>query len=299
MYRERDEVIPIYFRQPAPLRDDVANLKTIPIWSPVAQQYIPLANVVTGLETTWSDRVVERRNRKRTLTVVTDPTNDSAPSLWGRLAPQIENLPFPPGYYVEWGGEYESSTDAQTALFAPIPMFVGIMIVIVIGLFNAIRQPLVIWLTVPLALIGVTAGLLLLKQPFGFMALLGFLSLSGMLIKNAIVLVDEIDLQKRLGSGTYKAILDSGVSRLRPVAMAAATTILGMIPLFGDAFFIAMAVTIVFGLLVATVLTMIVVPTFYAIFFKAKPDEGGTAPATVEKDSGSGRDATTAPPAPA
>ena len=235
---------------------------------------------MTGLETEWSDRVIERRNRKRTLTVVTDPTNDSAPTLWGRLAPQIEALSFPPGYYVEWGGEYESQTDAQEALFAPIPMFVAIMVVIVIGLFNAIRQPLVIWLTVPLALIGVTAGLLLTGQPFGFMALLGFLSLSGMLIKNAIVLVDEIDLQIRNGKPTYTAILDSGVSRLRPVAMAAATTILGMLPLFTDAFFIAMAVTIVFGLLVATVLTMIVVPTFYAIFFNAK-SEGAGPPAAA------------------
>ena len=278
VYRERDEVIPVVFRQPAPLREDIANLKQIPIWSPVAQRYIPLANVVTGLETEWTDRVVERRNRKRTLTVVTDPTDESAPTLWGRLAPKIEALPFPPGYHVEWGGEYESQTDAQAALFAPIPMFVGIMVIIVIGLFNAIRQPLVIWLTVPLALIGVTAGLLATGQPFGFMALLGFLSLSGMLIKNAIVLVDEIDIQIKSGKPTYPAILDSGVSRLRPVAMAAATTILGMLPLFFDAFFIAMAVTIVFGLLVATVLTMIVVPTFYAIFFKAKASgDAGTA----------------------
>jgi multidrug efflux pump subunit AcrB len=297
VYRERDEIIPVLFRQPAPLRDDITNIKQVPIWSPVAQRYIPLANVVTGMETEWSDRVVERRNRKRTLTVVTDPTNDSAPTLWGRLAPQVENLPFPPGYYVEWGGEYESQTDAQEALFAPIPMFLAIMVVIVIGLFNAIRQPLVIWLAVPLALIGVTAGLLLTNQPFGFMALLGFLSLSGMLIKNAIVLVDEIDLQVKLGNPTYKAILDSGVSRLRPVAMAAATTILGMIPLFTDAFFIAMAVTIVFGLLVATVLTMIVVPTFYAILFKAKKGDKGQP--TAPPKPGETQATTAPPPAPA
>ncbi len=270
VYRERDEVIPVLFRQPAPLRLDVSNLTRIPIWSPVAQRYIPLANVVTDLETQWRDEVIERRNRKRTLTVVTDPTHDSPPTLWGRLAPQIEALPFPPGYHVEWGGEYESTVQAREALFAPIPMFVGIMILIVVGLFNAIRQPLVIWLTVPLALIGVTGGLLLVGQPFGFMALLGFLSLSGMLIKNAIVLVDEMDLQVRAGKPAYDAVLDSGVSRLRPVAMAAATTVLGMIPLFFDAFYIAMAVTIVGGLLVATVLTMIVVPTLYAIFFNAR-----------------------------
>jgi multidrug efflux pump subunit AcrB len=276
LYREGDEVIPVLFRQPAPTRLDIANLRQIPIWSPVAQRYIPLANVVTDLETVWTDQVVERRNRKRTLTVVADPTNDSAPTLWKRLAPQVEALPFPPGYHVEWGGEYESQTDAQAALFAPIPLFVGIMVLIVVSLFNAIRQPLVIWLTVPLALIGVSAGLLLLGQPFGFMALLGFLSLSGMLIKNAIVLVDEMDIQIRLGKPTYDAVLDSGVTRLRPVAMAAATTILGMAPLFLDAFYVAMAVTIVFGLLVATVLTMIVVPVLYAIFFNARklPEAG-------------------------
>ena len=285
VYREQDEVIPVLFRAPPPERLTVDSLRQIPMWSPVAQGYIPLANVVTGLDTTWADEVVERRQRKRTLTVVTDPNHGSAPELLDRLRPLIEGLPFPPGYYVEWGGEYESTVDAQTALAAPIPIFVGIMVLIVIALFNAIRQPLVIWLTVPLAIIGVTAGLLLTNQPFGFMALLGFLSLSGMLIKNAIVLVDEIDLQVGGGKSTYDAILDSGSSRLRPVAMAAATTILGMIPLFTDAFYIAMAVTIVGGLAVATVLTMVVVPVLYAILFKAKKDDAvgvSTAPVPAE-----------------
>jgi multidrug efflux pump subunit AcrB len=108
----------------------------------------------------------------------------------------------------------------------------------------------------------------LTKQPFGFMALLGFMSLSGMLIKNAIVLIDEIEIQKREGHGVFKAIVDAGVSRLRPVSMAALTTALGMIPLIFDAFFVAMAVTIIFGLMIATVLTMIVVPVFYSIFFR-------------------------------
>jgi len=274
VYREQDEVIPVLFRAPPPERLTIDSLRQIPIWSPVAQRYIPLANVVTGLETVWTDEVVERRNRKRTLTVVADPNHGSASALFDRLRPQIEALPFPPGYHVEWGGEHESTKDAQAALFAPIPIFVGIMVLIVIALFNAIRQPLIIWLTVPLAIIGVTAGLLMTNQPFGFMALLGFLSLSGMLIKNAIVLVDQIDLDIREGKPTYDAILDSGVSRLRPVAMAAATTILGMIPLFTDAFYIAMAVTIVGGLAVATVLTMVVVPVLYAIFFKAREGDG-------------------------
>ena len=142
------------------------------------------------------------------------------------------------------------------------------MVLVVVFLFNAIRQPLIIWLTVPLSIIGVTAGLLLFKQPFGFMALLGLLSLSGMLIKNAIVLIDQIDSEIKTGKDRYLSVVDSGVSRLNPVMMAAATTILGMIPLLQDAFFISMAVTIMFGLLVATVLTLVVVPVLYTIFFK-------------------------------
>ena len=142
------------------------------------------------------------------------------------------------------------------------------MILITIMLFNSLRQPLIIWLIVPLAVIGVSLGLSLTKQPFGFMALLGILSLSGMLIKNAIVLVDEINLQLSEGKEMLAAIVDSGTSRLRPVAMAASTTALGMIPLIFDAFFVSMAVTIIFGLIFATILTMIVLPVLYAIMYR-------------------------------
>jgi multidrug efflux pump subunit AcrB len=141
------------------------------------------------------------------------------------------------------------------------------MVLIVLFLFNSIKKTLAIWLTVPLAIIGVTIGLLLFKQPFGFMALLGLMSLSGMLIKNAIVLIDEINVQLEQGSPPLKAVIDSGVSRLIPVSMAALTTILGMLPLVLDAFFVSMAVTIMFGLGFATVLTLIFVPVLYTILF--------------------------------
>ena len=142
------------------------------------------------------------------------------------------------------------------------------MILVVIFLFNSFKQPLIIWLTVPLSLIGVTVGLLLLNQPFGFMALLGLMSLSGMLIKNAIVLIDQIDINIREGMPGLDAVIESGVSRMQPVMMAALTTMMGMIPLFQDAFFVAMAVTIVFGLGFATVLTLVFVPVLYATFFR-------------------------------
>jgi multidrug efflux pump subunit AcrB len=148
-------------------------------------------------------------------------------------------------------------------------MFLLAMILITIMLFNSLKQPLIIWLMVPLSLIGVTAGLLSTSQPFGFMALLGLLSLIGMLIKNAIVLIDEINLQSGEDKALLDAIVDSGVSRLRPVLMAASTTALGLIPLLFDAFFVSMAVTIIFGLGFVTLLTMVIVPVLYATFYKA------------------------------
>jgi multidrug efflux pump subunit AcrB len=186
-----------------------------------------------------------------------------------------------PGYFISWSGEAEDSADAQAKLGASIPIYFGLMILVVIVLFNAYRQPAIIWLTVPLAIIGVTAGLLIFKQPFGFMALLGLMSLSGMLIKNAIVLIDQIDLEIRGGKPPLASVIDSGISRMRPVSLAAITTIFGMIPLLQDQFFVSMAVTIMFGLGFATLLTLVVVPVLYTVFFRIKYDEqiasGGAA----------------------
>jgi multidrug efflux pump subunit AcrB len=172
-----------------------------------------------------------------------------------------------PGYSFGWDGEAEDSAKANANLGKSLPVFFLMMVVIVFCLFNAVRMPLVIWLTVPFSIIGVTFGLLLFDQPFSFMALLGFLSLSGMIIKTAIVLADEINAQISAGKGPLEAVIDSGVNRLNPVFNAAATTMLGMLPLFQDMFFVPMAVTIVFGLGFATLLVLVAVPVFYAIFF--------------------------------
>ncbi len=168
------------------------------------------------------------------------------------------------------GREFEDASKAEEGLSKTIPVFILAMILLTIIMFNSLKQTLVIWLCVPLAVIGVTAGLLATNQPFGFMALLGFLSLIGMLIKNAIVLVEEINLEQGEGKPLLPAIIDSGVSRLRPVAMAALTTALGMVPLIFDAFFVSMAITIIGGLVFATILTMVVLPILYALIFKAQ-----------------------------
>jgi multidrug efflux pump subunit AcrB len=306
VYREGEELLPIIARAPEEERVTVDNIQDLQIWSPVANRMIPMRQIVTGFETVTEDPVRERFNRSTMIKIHADPRIELTSEVLARIKPKIEmalgvdlgvyfgkqyasdeemyegytdktlkiidqdQIPLKgmPGYFMAWGGEMEDSSRAQASLATSIPIFFGIMVLIVIFLFNAFRQPLIIWLTVPLSLIGVTVGLLLFKQPFGFMALLGLMSLSGMLIKNAIVLIDEIDTQIRSGRDPYESVVASGVSRMLPVMMAALTTILGMIPLLTDAFFIAMAVTIMFGLGFATVLTLIVVPVLYTIFFR-------------------------------
>ncbi|MCC6711980.1 MAG: efflux RND transporter permease subunit [Candidatus Dadabacteria bacterium] len=300
------QLIPIIARAPENERLNLDTIQGLQVWSPAAGRMIPIGQVVSGFDTETEDANIGRRDRMTMIKIHADPRTELPSELLARVKPRIEKAlnvdvgkttgqsfgpeddPFKdfahdvipirdadmlplkgmPGYYMAWGGEAEDSARANAGLATKLPTFFGMMVLVVVFLFNSVRQPLIIWLTVPLSIIGVTAGLLIFKQPFGFMALLGLLSLSGMLIKNAIVLIDQIDSEIKTGKDKYLSVVDSGVSRLNPVMMAAATTILGMIPLLQDAFFVSMAVTIMFGLLVATVLTLVVVPVLYTIFFK-------------------------------
>ncbi|HIF5877948.1 TPA: efflux RND transporter permease subunit VmeI [Vibrio parahaemolyticus] len=271
LYRDGTTLMPIVARLPEGERIDIRNIEGMKIWSPAQSEFIPLQQVTMGYDMRWEDPIIVRKNRKRMLTVMADPDilgEETASTLQKRLQPQIEAIQMPPGYSLEWGGEYESSGDAQESLFTTMPMGYLFMFLITVFLFNSIKEPLIVWLTVPLALIGVTTGLLALNTPFGFMALLGFLSLSGMVLKNGIVLLDQIEIEMKSGKEAYDAVVDAAVSRVRPVCMAAITTILGMIPLLPDIFFKPMAVTIMFGLGFATILTLIVVPVLYRLFHK-------------------------------
>ena len=268
LYRDGIRLLPIKVRMPEEERQDVANIQDIQVWSPVLQRAVPIAQVVSRFETVWENTVIRGRNRMQTIIASCNPTVDLTTPLFNRLKPKIEAMPLPPGYSLSWGGEYEDSFEAQDALFAAIPVGFLMMIMVSIVLFGKIKQPLIIWLTVPLAIIGITAGLLGFDGAFDFMCLLGALSLIGLLIKNAIVLIEEIDQQIAEGKNPLTAILDSAVSRLRPVSMAASTTILGMIPLLQDVFFVNMSITIMAGLGFATILTLVVVPVLYSILFK-------------------------------
>ncbi|GAB3486321.1 efflux RND transporter permease subunit [Marinomonas epiphytica] len=273
LYRDGTDLLPIMQTAPEAERVSIDQIRDLQIYSPASGSYVTLSTLVSGFETTWENPIIERRDRKRTITVMADPNildDETAMAVFGRIRGAVEAIELPPGYQLEWGGEYESSTDAQENIFKALPMGYLFMFIITILLFNSVRVPLTIWFCVPLALIGVSTGLLVMNSAFGFMALLGFLSLSGMIVKNGIVLADQISFERDQGTEIYEAIFKSAVSRVRPVCMAAVTTILGMIPLLYDAFFEGMAVVISFGLGFATILTLIAVPVFYAMLFRVK-----------------------------
>ncbi|BDR16395.1 efflux RND transporter permease subunit [Vibrio sp. STUT-A11] len=273
--RDGTHTLPILTRLPEEERVDFESLQNVNIWSPSLQTYIPVDQIIDGVKLDWNEPLIQRRDRKRTLTVLADHdvlSEDTAASLFARVQPKVMALHLPDGYEITWGGEYESSKDAQDALFGSLPMGYLLMFIITILLFNSVKKPLVIWFTVPLSIIGVSFGLLTTNMPFSFTAFLGLLSLSGMILKNGIVLLDQINLELASGKDPYLAIVDSAISRVRPVSMAAVTTILGMIPLVFDAFFGSMAITIMAGLGFATVLTLIVVPVMFAILFRISPN---------------------------
>ncbi len=271
LYRDGTDLLPIEVRLPDHQRQSVDSLPNLQVWSPTTNNYVAISQVASSFKTEWEDQVIHRQDRKRTLTVQADPDilgDETAAQVFARLRPSIEAIELPPGYELSWGGEFESSGKAQAALFGALPMGYLLMFIVTILLFNAVRTPLVIWACVPLAIIGVAIGFLVSGKAFGFMALLGMLSLSGMIVKNGIVLVDQINTELADGVEPYQAVFMSAVSRVRPVSMAAITTMLGMIPLLFDAFFESMAVVIIFGLGFATVLTLIVIPVLYTLLYR-------------------------------
>ena len=271
-FRYASSVLPIVVRPPAGERKGLGQLDQVQVYSPLADAYINIGQFMTGVDVAWENPLIKRLDRRRTLSVLADPgPNTNAAALQKKLSGPADALRLPPGYQLQWGGEYEAQQDANTAVFKFLPLGLVLMVVITIFMFNSLKQALVIWTTVPLAIVGVAYGLLIANAPFSFMALLALLSLIGMQIKNGIVLVEEIKrLNDEENMAWAEAIVTAAISRLRPVTMAALTTILGMIPLLSDVFFQPMAVTIMAGLGFATILTLIVVPVLFALFYGVK-----------------------------
>ena len=279
LYREGDLLIPIIARAPLAERENPSALQDRLIWSPAQSTYVPITQAVERFELVARDTLIRRRDRVRTLTVQANPPEgETAASAFGRFSGVINSIDLPRGYSVEWGGEIEANEEANESLGQVLPLSLIVMLVVSFLLFQKVRQPLIIWAIVPMSICGVTAGLLITNIAFSFTALLGFLSLSGMLIKNAIVLVDELDQRIANGDEAFDAVREGSVSRLRPVFLASATTILGMMPLIADAFFQGMAVTIIGGLAFATVLTLVAAPVLYALFFGIRAPQPASSP---------------------
>ncbi len=273
LFREGDDLIPIVLR----LQEDerqiaAATLETVQVVPGGSTETVPLSQVAPDIEIEWEDPIIWRWDRRRAITVQCSPNGVSASVLRNSILADFETIELPPGYTLEWDGEYDTQRESISGLIPGLIPGLTIMVLITVLLFNAFRPPLIIFLVIPFVIIGITVGLLGTGTPFGFMALLGAMSLSGMMIKNAVVLLDQINLDQAEGKSPYQAVIDSAISRLRPVVNAAATTIFGMVPLLQDVFWVSMAITIMFGLACGTVLTMVVVPVLYATFFRIKSE---------------------------
>jgi len=267
LYRQGDDLYPIILRrieeERRRLPDEIDLVQVRPAFS---VKSVPLSSVTETIRLEMEDPTIVRWNRRRAVTVQAAPNGITFPALLEQVQPAFEAIELPPGYQLEWRGEFFSTKDSQESLKpGAIPAAV-IIVFIIVALFNAFRPPMIILLVIPFALIGISAGLLGFNQPFSFMALLGAMSLVGMMIKNSIVLIDEININLAGDSTAYDALVDAAVSRLRPVVLAAATTVLGVMPLVQDIFWIAMAITIAAGLTFGTILTMVLLPVIYAIF---------------------------------
>jgi multidrug efflux pump subunit AcrB len=274
VYREGDDLLPIISRAPENERMKVEDMRNIQVLSSATGVTVPIGQVTDGFRTVWRDGQVKRADRVWTIKAQSDPyPGELASELLARIRPAIEAIELPDGYTLEWDGEYGDSKKSNEDLASTLPLGLTAMVLTVFILFGTVRQPVVIWLVVPLALIGVVVGLLVTGIPLEFMAILGLLALSGLLIKNAIVLVDQIDVEIKNGLPRFDAVIDAAASRVRPVMMGALTTVLGVIPLFFDAFFQSLAVVLVFGLSFATILTLVIIPVLYAMFFRIGPEE--------------------------
>ncbi len=268
LYYEGDYQLPVILKLKNTLSDDVNLVNSIPVWAQLPNS-VSLSQVVDSVSIVWSDYRIMHYDGQKAIKAQCDPiVGSSTGEVMAKIQDKIEAIPLPEGYQIEWLGETKTSKDANAGLAENLPLAVFLMIIIIIGLFGNFRQPAIIFLLVPLAFIGVIWGFVVTQTYFTFFALVGSLGLMGMMIKNAVVLLDEINLEIKAGKETLQAIIDSTISRVRPVMMASLTTILGMLPLVWDKMFNSLAISIMFGLLIGSLITLIVVPVLYAMFYR-------------------------------
>ena len=268
-YREGDETIPIVLRGQDTLSNSLSGLQRVQIYSQAEDKFLALDQVAT-VRAEWRFSRIERRNQQRTITVEARNPAIPAPKLLEAVMPALDSLSLPAGYRFEIGGEIEDQKDANSKLFGLLPFALSGIAILLIGQFNSFRKGGIILATIPLIMIGGTLGLIIMNAPYGFMVLLGFFSLAGILINNGIVLVDRIEIEQKAGREPLDAVVMACLARLRPILMTTLTTVLGLVPLilFGGALFYGMASVIAFGLIVSTLLTLGFVPALYTLLFR-------------------------------
>ena len=262
IYRDNEKKVPVLLKSEGYDITDAASLGNFSVWN--GERSAPLSQVTERIETTWEFPQMRTYNRQLSMAAMcgVKPGHTMA-EVHGEIRSEIEAMPLPPGYTFFWDSQYKDQGEAMEAIAKYFPLAFLMLIVILVALFGNFRQPIIILCILPLSLIGVAVGMLLTGFDFGFFPIAGWLGLLGMIIKNVIVLIDEINIQRREGVPAYTAVIESTVSRTRPVLMAATTTILGMVPLLFDIAFGGMAATIIFGLTFATLLTLFVTPALY------------------------------------
>lgn len=267
VYRDGENKVPVRLITEKPETWDTEYIKDLQIWN--GKNSAPLAQAADGITTGWEYPLVRTYNRKLSMAAQCDVKRGyTMKEVHNEIREEIENIELPEGYTFFWDSQYKDQKEAMEALTKYFPLAIIMLIVILVMLFGNFRQPLIIFLILPLSIIGMVIGLLITGFQFGFFCIAGWLGLLGMIIKNVIVLLDEVNIQRRNGLEPHTAVIEATVSRVRPVLMAALTTVFGSIPLLFDVVFGGMAATIVFGLTFATMLTLFVTPALYAIFYK-------------------------------
>ena len=265
--RDADKPVPIVVRI-MPLAETAETLLERDLWSESTQSFVSARQIVSSAALHAEDSFIMRQNRVRRITVQGNaPPGQTANSAFNAIRAEIEAIPLPAGYELQWGGEHEAMTKANESVISRFPIALLAMIIATLILFGSVRQMLVIWMTVPLIMVGVFVGLFVTNLSFTFPAMLGLLSLVGILIKNCVIMVEEINLRYAKDGLSQQALVAACVSRLRPVLLAAGTTIIGMAPLLRDDFFREMAVTIMGGLAFGSVLALLAVPVYYALLY--------------------------------
>ena len=270
-YREGDQVLPILLKDNTVDSFRINDLRTLPVFG-TTQETTTLEQVVSEFDFQYKFSNVKDYNRQMVMMAQADPRRGvNAIAAFNKIWKEVqEEIQVPEGYTMKYFGEQESQAESNAALAANMPLTFFLMFVTLLFLFRTYRKPIVILLMLPLIFIGIVLGLILLGKSFDFFSVLGLLGLIGMNIKNAIVLVDQIDIEAASGKAPLNAVISATTSRIIPVAMASGTTILGMLPLLFDAMFGGMAATIMGGLLVASALTLFVLPVAYCAIHKIK-----------------------------